>query len=135
MTVRHTIAALVCVASIGIVAHAQQTERTIRDQVYSDEQATRGQAIYNTKCSDCHNGGMGPSLTTEDFLATWDNKTLRALYSRIISTMPSDEPGSLSAREVLDVVAYLMRANRFPVGAKALDTPDELNSIKIVRDR
>jgi len=133
-SIRFTTAIAICVAFAVALPIGQTADRTIRDQVYSDAQASRGAATYNTKCSECHDGGMGPSLTGNEFLGSWDNKTLRTLYSRILSTMPSDDPGSLTETEVLDLVAYLVRANRFPSGDKALERPDELNTIRIVRD-
>ena len=128
-----------CVAfvlAIGGLAFAQAgAERTIRDQVYSDAQAARGKSVYDKQCSTCHDGGMGPSLTGDDFLATWENKTVRTLYSRILTTMPSDEPGSVPEPDLLDLMAYLIRANGFPAGSKAFESPNDLNAIRIVRSK
>jgi quinoprotein glucose dehydrogenase len=76
---------------------------------------------------------MSPALAGEEFRATWDAKKLRALYSRIISTMPSDNPGTLPERTVIDVVAYLLEANGFPSGPSALERPDDLNDIDFVK--
>ena len=114
----------------------QGADRTVENGVYSEEQAARGKSAYDAQCSNCHDGGgMGPALKGDDFLATWQNKTLRALYSRILTTMPSDAPGTLDERELLDIMAYLVRANGFPAGDKALGSPNDLNDIKIVRSR
>ena len=111
-----------------------RAQRTVKDQVYSAAQAARGRAVYDDQCGSCHDGGaMGPSLTGESFLSSWDNKTLRALYTRVLNTMPSDAPGTLKEQEVLDLMAYLMRANGFPAGETALATPDDLDAIKIVQ--
>ena len=108
--------------------------RTVRDQVYSDAQAVRGKAVYNDQCSNCHDGGaMGPALTGADFLASWESKSVRALYDRVLNTMPSDAPGTLQQKEALDVMAYLIKANGFSAGADELSAPDALNEIKIVR--
>jgi mono/diheme cytochrome c family protein len=124
------------VLAIGTIVFAQAgAERTVRDQVYSDAQAARGKAVYDKQCSSCHDGGMGPSIKGDDFLASWENKTVRTLYSRIMTTMPSDEPGSVPEPDLLDLVAYLIRANGFPAGDKALESPNELNTIKIVRSK
>jgi len=110
--------------------------RTVNDQVYSDAQATRGKAVYDDQCSNCHEGGaMGPSLKGDEFLASWENKTMRSLYDRVLNTMPSDAPGTLQERQVLDLMAYLLRANRFPAGANAIAAADELNDVKITRPK
>jgi cytochrome c5 len=96
---RATVVCAAFVLVIGGIAFAQAgAERTIRDQVYSETQAARGKSVYDKQCSSCHDGGMGPSLMGDDFLATWENKTVRTLYSRILTTMPSDEPGSCRSR-------------------------------------
>ena len=80
-------------------AGPEKGDRTVRDQVYSEAQAARGKSVYDKQCSNCHDGGgMGPSLKGDDFLATWENKTVRALYSRILTTMPSDDPGACPKR-------------------------------------
>jgi len=34
-------------------------EKTTWDGVYSEAQATKGQALYNDKCSKCHGQGAG----------------------------------------------------------------------------
>jgi hypothetical protein len=78
---------------------------------------------------------MGPSLKGDDFLATWENKTVRALYSRILTTMPSDDPGTVPEADLLDLIAYWIRANGFPPGTSALESPNDLNAIKIVRSK
>jgi mono/diheme cytochrome c family protein len=127
-------AAIVGLALFG--AFAQSGERTIRDGIYSDEQATRGRSTYDAQCSSCHDGGgMGPAVKGDEFLAAWDGKTVRALYDRILTTMPSDAPGTLQERETLDLVAYLIRVNGFPSGDKAFAGPGDLDGIRIVRGK
>jgi hypothetical protein len=39
--------------------------------------------------------------------------------------MPADKPGSLSVDTYLDVVAYLLQANKFPAGNTELDLKSE----------
>ena len=127
---------LLVVGTLAAAAFVQTGERTTLDRVYSDEQASRGKIGYDAQCSNCHEGGgMGPALTGDEFLATWQNKTMRALYNRILTTMPSDAPGTLQDSEVLDILAFMMRSNGFPSGEKPLGPPDELNDVKIVRGK
>ena len=109
--------------------------RTVRDQIYATSQAERGKALFDAQCSTCHDGGMGPSVTSEGFLSSWENKPARSLYSRILTTMPSDEPGSLSERQVLDVVAFILNANGFPAGEKEIQSANELNDVLMVRSK
>ena len=74
-------------------------ERSTADGVYAEDQANRGQALFGGKCNECHGdtlegGSLAPGLRGSEFLATWQGKPLRRLYSRIISTMPPDVPGA-----------------------------------------
>jgi len=132
---RAAVGALVFASVVIVVAAQASAERTVRDQVYSDAQAAHGKTVYDKQCSSCHDGGMGPGLRGDDFLATWDNKTVRRLYSRILTTMPSDDPGTVAEPDLLDLIAYLIKANGFPAGSKAFESPNELNTIKIVRSK
>jgi hypothetical protein len=50
--------------------------------------------------------------------------------------MPRDNPGSLNLRAYVDVIAYLLQANKFPSGAKDLSLNEEvLGQIVIERAR
>jgi S-disulfanyl-L-cysteine oxidoreductase SoxD len=122
-----------------IAASLSAPELTIRDGVYSQQQATRGQAVYAAKCSLCHGpalqGGANesPPLRGKRFLADWDQMPLRALYSRILSTMPKADPGSLTTEETLSLVAYVLQQNGFPTSsARSLTSADVLSSIRFV---
>ncbi len=102
--------------------------------VYSEKQATRGETAYRTNCARCHldnlkGNDMAPALADDAFFASWESKSVRALYSLILSTMPSDSPGTLSENDVLDVVAYILQTNGFPAGK------DELTRDKAEKSR
>jgi hypothetical protein len=102
--------------------------------VYSDEQAKRGQIVYDAKCGSCHDGtGLGPELKDRGYLATWENKSVRAFYGRVLSTMPEDDPGSLAENEVLDLIAYLLQGHGFPAGKTPLKSASELDAVTFVR--
>lgn len=111
--------------------------RSASEGVYSKDQMTRGQGAYREECGKCHGqelgGGEGaPALVGKDFLASWQGKTTADLFDRIIKTMPSDDPGSLSRRKCADVTAYILSANGFPAGARDLDsTAESLAEIRI----
>ena len=124
-------------AGLTVVLRAG-ADRTVWSGVYSAEQATSGRAAYTAACASCHQDSlagdtMSPALVGDEFRETWHGKKLRALYSRIISTMPSDNPGSLPEKTVLDMVAYLLEANGFPSGPAALERADDLNAIDFVK--
>ncbi|MES1167078.1 MAG: cytochrome c [Pseudomonadota bacterium] len=111
--------------------------RSVWDGVYSSEQAGRGQKGYNSQCARCHGEGLGggedsPTLVDQDFLANWNGKSVGDLVEYTRKKMPSDGPGKLSRQLCTDIVAYLLSANRFPVGKANLEpVPDALNQILI----
>ncbi len=95
---------------------------TTRDGIFSEAQASAGQHLYMQHCSLCHReslaGGVNesPPLKGPRFMQNWAGHDLKALYGRIISTMPVSDPGSLSDQETIDIVSFLLRENGFPPG-------------------
>ncbi|PWU07255.1 MAG: hypothetical protein C5B51_10390 [Terriglobia bacterium] len=107
---------------------------------FSPEQARHGEMLFGDKCAACHGnklegGQEAPPLKGEEFWSEWDQKTARAIYSRIISTMPPDSPGSLEEKEVIDILAFVLRENGLPPGTRTIEHAGELNEIKLQRPR
>ena len=105
-------------------AEPQSVMRSIRDGVYTVPQASRGEPTFQNLCSVCH---------PDPFWRTaWVGQNVGELYSFISKSMPDDNPGSLSTREVADVLAYILKANGFPAGAVELPESQEvLSEIRI----
>jgi len=76
---------------------------------YLPSQAARGEKVYQSTCGMCHAAG---ELIGERFVATWKDRRVYDLYALVRSTMPLDNPGGLKDGEYLDVVAYLLQANK-----------------------
>jgi mono/diheme cytochrome c family protein len=113
-----------------VIGLAAQGSTASSDGVYTVEQARRGQDVYVSKCSECHDGGiMGPELWGNDFLGAWEGKNVRALFDAVKGTMPADAPGSLSERDAVDVVAYILKENDQPAGASPLMAAVPLEAI------
>jgi mono/diheme cytochrome c family protein len=103
-----------------------QGTRSVKDGVYSAEQSKRGELLYADACAACHDpkliGGIGPALAGKDFIGAWKDKTVGELFTKIKVEMPLTAPGTLSADQTADVVALILSANQFPVGATPLAT-------------
>ncbi|HEY7353570.1 MAG TPA: cytochrome c [Terriglobales bacterium] len=127
---------LVCFVSVAVLAKSAGPEATTQDGVYSQAQADEGKKTYGEKCSSCHleslEGGVNesPALKGDEFISHWNGKPLRALYSRILSTMPVNDPGSLEEKETLDLVAYILERNGFPAGKTEMTKPEDLSNIQ-----
>ncbi|HKT80832.1 MAG TPA: cytochrome c [Vicinamibacterales bacterium] len=117
---------------------ADSASKTQWDGVYSDEQATRGEALYTKSCASCHGaelggGDKGPALKGDDFDAAWNDKKMGELSERIRTTMPSDNPASLTRAQNADVLAFMLKKLGAPAGQTPLPTNvDQLNTIKYV---
>ena len=126
--------ALVCVCAV--LATAAAADSTVRDKVYSQDQAKGGKTTYDNKCASCHDGGtMGPELWGTSFLESWDGKTVGTFFERIKSTMPEDSPGTLTEAELLNVIAYVIQTNGFPAGDAAMRNESALATMTFVRNK
>jgi mono/diheme cytochrome c family protein len=78
-------------------------------------QGSSGAGVYASVCATCHGDRMegldGPALAGARSVVL-DYRTAGGLYEYIATYMPEDVPGSLSERQYLDVVAFLLHANR-----------------------
>jgi cytochrome c len=125
---------VIFVASVVLVSLAAAA--SVWDGVYTDEQAKRGETIYYRRCAGCHGadlagGDMTPGLTGGVFTSNWNGLSVGDLSERIRITMPLDSPSTLSRQQSADVVAFLLKANRWPAGAAEL--PRELEPLKEIR--
>ena len=104
--------------------------------VYSEAQAKLGEAAYTKHCAECHGqdlagDGFAPALRGPEFMGNWNGLTLGDLFERIHVSMPPSNPSSVSAKEKVDIVAFLLKHAAFPVGKTDLPaTQDGLKTIK-----
>jgi mono/diheme cytochrome c family protein len=88
----------------------------VNDGVYSSGQASRGQALFQSLCTTCH---APDRFTGPEFVSAWSGKPLVELF-KAVQTMPEDNPGSLSAQQYGDVMAYFLSLNNYPSGSEEL---------------
>ena len=115
--------------SLGIPdSTREQATKSVWDGVYTEEQATRGEDVYRAECQLCHlkdlrGGGFASGLVNGAFTTRWNGRNLGDLYAITRSTMPQGAPASLSPQEYVDIAAFLLKANGYPVGEEEL-SPD-----------
>ena len=116
--------------------------RSIRDGVFTAEQARRGQIAYTGPCDRCHgyllDGASedpdmlpAPPVAGPKFLRKWNGRTLASLFDYVRTTMPSNNPGYLSDAEIADIVAYMLSVSAMPAGSDPLQ-PDREALARIV---
>jgi mono/diheme cytochrome c family protein len=112
-------------ACSGIFATSAETQVPAAVSLFS-----AGAEHYATKCAACHGATLdgldhAPPLRGRGFLDNWNGETQRKLYSRIISTMPVSDPGSLEPKDVLAITQYILSVNG--VETRPAATPSELD--------
>ena len=125
-----------------------QAPRTVQDGVFSDAQATRGQALYAQRCAGCHGpaltGAQAPPLAGDAFTSKWRMEPLSALFIKIRYTMPPTPPQSappggglvpaapfvpqLTPEQGADLVAHVLKTNGFPAGKADVAAADAVTS-------
>jgi mono/diheme cytochrome c family protein len=124
-----SITTLVGLCLVSIVALAQPTA-SVWDGIYSEDQAKRGADDFAAHCASCHGADMSgtgeaPALAGPQFVSDFNGETVGDLFDRIRTTMPQDNPGSLSRDQYAETVAFIFKSNGFPAGAKELDRRSE----------
>jgi cytochrome c len=121
------------ISSLGLLrAQTPAAEsRSVWDGVYTEEQAKRGEPIYQKECALCHGatltgGESAPPLTGGAFMANWNGLTMGDLFDRVRKTMPLSNPGRLTRQQDADILAFLLSANKFPAGNAELYRQSEM---------
>ncbi|MBP6771412.1 MAG: cytochrome c [Gemmatimonadaceae bacterium] len=106
------------------MTHAVTHPVTPRDStpLYTEEQATAGEAVFAKVCAECHEK---KDVTSADFRSKWHGRALLELYELIRTTMPDSNPGALSRDEYAGTLAYILKLNGVPAGPTAI-MPDSI---------
>jgi mono/diheme cytochrome c family protein len=110
---------------IGIAGSASAAERTLNDAVYSRAQARAGKQVYEAHCISCHDRGY-----FREVLRARQGESLASLFEVMVALMPQNAPGSLSDRDYVDIIAYIVSQARYDDGKQRLRVSD-LSSITI----
>jgi mono/diheme cytochrome c family protein len=114
-------------ASIASAQSTDASRTTVWQGVYSEEQAARGQAEYDTHCARCHREdltGYNSILKGPRFLQIYRETSLDILFDKTKTTMPRGAAGTLTDKAYVDIVAYVLKANAFPTGTGELRVED-----------
>lgn len=138
------LAGALCAVAIGALSlpiRAQDPTASVWDGVYTQAQADRGRALYNSSCASCHGDQLGggeiaPPLAGGEFLSNWNGLTVGQLFDRTRTGMPPGSPGKVTRDAKLDIIAYILSYNRFPAGERELPSQTAMmNTIRIDAER
>jgi mono/diheme cytochrome c family protein len=86
-----------------------------------------GQRVFATSCNPCHpsaNAGIGPALHGPQFSTRYpDEAAIAAVIRQGKGGMPAFSPGSLSDRDLANVVAYMRGLGAGAVAPEPTPTP------------
>jgi alcohol dehydrogenase (cytochrome c) len=103
---------------------------------FTEAQAQAGEAVYQSRCAACHAaGGETIRLVGPAFTQAWKSRNTAALYTRIKTTMPFNNPGSLSEADASAVVAYILKSNGAKAGATAFTPATDVAIASIIAER
>lgn len=98
--------------------------------VYTDSQATAGEAVWSKACVECHET---KDVTGGDFRTKWEGQPVFSLFEQIRTTMPDGDPGSLPREEYEAALAYILKLNGLASGAAPLTSDSvALAGVKLV---
>jgi polar amino acid transport system substrate-binding protein len=121
---------LVQVADTG--ATPKKAPKTKRSKVvpalYTEEQATKGSLAYYKNCSMCHGplldgqsaGYSGPALKGPEFADPSYDFHVNEMFNFVAKLMPPGEPGTLTHEEYVQIMAFILQQNGYPVGSHEL---------------
>jgi mono/diheme cytochrome c family protein len=102
-------------------------QKTTNDGVYTKAQAEGARAQFDKICAECHPFTVAAKkkpkdvpLGDEPFFENWEGRSLDAIITTIVLTMPNDGSGVVTDAEAVDLVAYILQQNGFPAGGTAL---------------
>jgi mono/diheme cytochrome c family protein len=90
--------------------------------VFTDAQATRGQAVYRETCGNCHSTS---EFTGAPFQRKWAGQPILTFFDHVRMSMPLDNPGGLSREQYAAVLAYILKLNNYPTGSAELPTSED----------
>jgi mono/diheme cytochrome c family protein len=112
--------AAVLALALCAVGGAEDGARTVRDRVFTVQQAARGERLFESICTSCHE--IEEFTGSGAYLDSVESEPLWKTFEYVAEQMPEDDPGSLAPAEYAAVLAYLMRAYGLPDGGTDLPT-------------
>jgi len=119
-------------AAVFVSAQAPKP-KTVWDGAYTNPQAERAKATFDSVCSRCHTltGDGKGALTGDAFWTGFTQKTVADLLTFVKTNMPNGNGGSLPASTYNDLVALILKSNGFPAGDVDV-SPDTVAGIQII---
>ena len=114
-------------ALLALSCTAGAEGRTVNDGVYTEDQADVGETLYAQHCLLCHD-----KKYFRPVLKRWEGQPIGILYTVMSTSMPESNPGFLTEKEYVDILAYILSLSRYAPGDTELDYKDgALNALTV----
>ena len=107
---------ITAVTCLFVCAASFADPRTVNDGVYSKAQAKVGEKLYAEQCLLCHD-----KKYFRPILKRWEGQSLSILFTVMSTSMPENNPGFLTEKENVDMLAYILSLSRYAPGDTELD--------------
>lgn len=102
-----------------------QSAKSVWTGVYTAAQARSGAELYGSVCAECHGDDLAgieraPALAGGPFGQRWDGATLKKLFERMEEMPPDDPAARLTAKQYIEILAFLLSSNNIPAGQAPL---------------
>jgi mono/diheme cytochrome c family protein len=126
-------AAFVISAGTSMTSAQAPAAKSLWDGIYTEAQASRGNQVFSSTCSNCHTLGSEGNrpLSGQKFFDRYTQRTVGDLFAFMQKNMPNGNGGSLSEATYADLTALILRSNGIPAGSTEL-VPSAVASIAIV---
>jgi nitrate/TMAO reductase-like tetraheme cytochrome c subunit len=113
------------------IGHVYEQGKAKAGGWYTEEQAATGAKTFAQSCSPCHGanleGGAGPALKGASWQQLYGGAKLLTVWGEIKGPMAQYAGTTFTAKESLDLLAYLLQQNALPAGKQALADTRELS--------
>jgi len=101
---------MIALAGLALCASANADPRTVNDGVFTKAQAKVGEQLYKDHCLLCH-----------DKKYFRESQPIAIIFAVMSTSMPESNPGFLSEKEYVDILAYILSLSRYAPGDTELD--------------
>lgn len=110
--VKNTVVSVLAVSAVLLAgSYAIAQSKTVKDGVYTADQAAAGKELYERRCGACHNVDFYRTAFTNR-----NNQPLQYMFEEILVNMPADTPGSMMDSEYEIVFAHILSLVGYPAG-------------------
>jgi mono/diheme cytochrome c family protein len=121
---------VVAAAALLAIGSAGAEPRSVNDGVYTKEQAKVGEQLYMAHCILCHD-----KKYFRPILKRWEGQPIGVMFTVMSASMPENNPGFMSEKEYVDILAYVLSLSRYAPGDTELDYQDGVLDELIVEAR